>query len=167
MPNTAPDVTTGAIQRHISVRLIDKTGDKAADDMQIPVAATLAQIEAYKDAYAAVTSANLYAVNNSDWYNAVPDKTPALEQARHEVSNVMNILIKTPAGESDTIPLRAPIPDLFIDESDNVDPAEPLLATYLTALLTLRNVGRTGGNVWQVVSIRYTGRKQTNQAVPI
>lgn len=161
MPASAPDVTTTAIRKQVSSRLIDSTGDKASDIIEVPVAATAAQIEAFKDAYGAITSADLYEVEVPSRWSTVPDKDNADVAERDEVSNVLNVLIKKATGESDTIPIRAPVPGLFVAGTDDIDPANADFATFLGALLAMKGAG------WTVVSARYTGRKQTNKAIAI
>lgn len=161
MPATAPDVTGTANQNHSTIRYIDWTGDKVADSLRTAVAATAAQREALKDAIGAASSANVYEVDAKLAFVDVPDSGDAVEAPRGEVSNVLNILMKNAAGDSDTFPLRAPINDMFISGTDDIDPDNAELGALFTALLALKGAG------WEIVSVRYTGRKQTNKATPI
>jgi hypothetical protein len=161
MPATAPDVTSTVTQKHVSFRLIDWTGDRGSDSIQVPVGATASQVEALKDAYGAISSANVYAVEIPSLWNDIPDSGDAIEAPRGEMSNVLNVLVKKATGESMTVPVRAPINEIFVANSDDVDPTNADLATYFGALLAALGSG------WEIVSVRYTGRKQTNQATPI
>jgi hypothetical protein len=143
--------------------MIDATGDKKAIGLQGTSAAvsTNAEIEALATAIGDASSANVYEVNVNQAYIDTPDKNDAVVAERDEVANVLNILAKHADGRAASLPLLAPIPDLFIANSDEIDPASTELLALFTAFLAVLPAG------FEIISCRYSTRHQYNPATPI
>lgn len=163
MPNSIPDFTGPVTRSPYSVRYIDHTGDTRGDTLsQLDNAkVSPATIQALNVALGAATSASMYSGNAQSIYATNPDKNNALVQDRSEVSNNLVILAKHPDGRSNNLFIPAPIPALFQPNSDNIDPNSTELAAVLAAYLALLPDG------FEIISIRYTSRKQYNSATPI
>lgn len=163
MPNNIPD-TTGTPQRlPYSIRFIDHTGDKRADNLVgfDTANVTPANIQALNVAMGAATNASMYEGVIGDVFATVPDKNDAVQADRSEVVNNIVVLAKNAAGASVNLFIPAPIPALFVPGSDEIDPTSTELADVFTAFLALLPAG------FEIVSARYTSRKQYNAATPI
>lgn len=161
MPRTAPAVNGTPQFRKVSFRWIDASGDKRSDSLQVPAGATDAQIEAMAVALAAASNASLYAVVPEAWYNSTPDKSDAVDAPKDSVYDNMVALAKTVANASQRTFIPAPIADIFQTGTDQPNPASTELAAVLTAFLALVGAG------YSVVSLRYTERREINEAVNI
>lgn len=161
---TAPDVTTAATGKLVSFHWIDVSGAKRADSYQLPVSATNAQIEAMADALQAGSNASLWKIGIENVFGSVEDSDNAL--AATKSSQVQDQLFFT---AKHTSPLQivqrayipAPINDLFIGNTDNVDPTSTEAAAILTAFLAMLGAG------YSVVWGRYTQRTEINEKTPI
>lgn len=163
MPNNAPDVTGAVTYLDGTFRFIDWTGDKLAVAISgaDAVAVTPAELEALADALGGASSASLYEVDVKDAFASNPDKNNATEAARGEVANVLNILAKHPDKRTASLVIPAPIPELFTDGSDEIDPESTELAAVFTAFLAVLPAG------FEIISTRYSTRHQYNPATPI
>jgi len=159
---TAPDVTGAATNRRVSLRWIDLTGDLVTTSLDVPVAATAAQIEALGDAMQAASQASLYEIDNTGVWAAVPDKNDAVSGHADSVFDVVTSLIKSAAPRS-ALDWYIPAPNdtVVLPETDNIDPASTELAAIYTAVLALLPAGFT------VVQARFSEHKETNKAVKI
>lgn len=158
---TAPTVNGTPTYITVSLRWIDASGDKRSDSLQAPTAATSAQIEAWATAQQAGSNASLYAVVKEDHYNSVPDKSNALDEPKDSVFDNMVYLAKTTANLSRRGFLPAPIAAVFATGTDQPNPASTELAAIFTAFLALVGAGYT------VQSVRYTERREINEAVNV
>ena len=163
MPNNIPDVTGSPQRLPYSIRYIDHTGDPRADSLSglDAVAVTPVNLQALNVAMGAATSASMYEGVVQDIFAALPDKNDATVADRSEVQNNIVILAKNAAGASVNLFIPAPVPALFIPNSDDIDPASTELLAVFTAFLALLPAG------FGIISARYTGRKQYNAATPI
>lgn len=161
MPRTAPAVNGTPQFKKVSFRWIDFSGDKRSDSLQIPAAATDAQIEAMAEALADGSNASLYAVVPEFWYNSTPDKTNAVNEPKDSVFDNMVMLAKTAANLSQRGFIPAPIDGLFAPTTDQPNPASTELVAIMTAFLALVGAG------YSIVSLRYTERREINEAVNV
>jgi len=163
MPGTrnAPTVNGTPTFVNVSLHWIDYSGDKRSDSIQAPAAATSAQIEAWAAAQQAGSNASLYKVEKSDIYNAVPDKTNALNEPKDSLFDNMVYLAKTTTNISRRGFLPAPIDAVFAPTTDQPNPASTELVAIFTAFLALMGAG------YSVQSIRYTERREINEAVNV
>ena len=161
MARTAPTVDGTPDFQTVSLRWIDASGDKRSDSIQVPTAATAAQIEAFAAAMAATSNASLYAVQVTAHYNSVPDKSDAVDEPKDSVFDNLVFLAKTNTNLSQRGFLPAPEGALFVPGTDTIDPANADLATVFTTFLALVGAG------YSIVSARYTERREINEAVNI
>lgn len=163
MPNNIPDTTVAVTVIPYSVRYIDHTGDKKGDILTGLDTATVtpANVQALNVALGAATNASMYSGNIQDIFRTNPDKNDANVADRSEVQNVINVLAKRPDGRDASLLIRAPVPALFIPNSDEIDPTSTELLAVFTAWTAMLPAG------FEIISARYTGRKQFNQATPI
>lgn len=161
MARTAPAVDGTPDYKKISLKFIDASGDLRSDSLQIPAAATDAQIEAFAESIADITNASLYQVEVAFVYNSVADKDDAVDAVKDSVYDNLVTLAKTATNLSARSFIPAPEGSLFVAGTDTIDPANADLAVYLAAFLAL--VGAT----YDIVSMRYTERREINEVVRI
>lgn len=163
MPNDAPDITGAVTYLDGTFRFIDWTGDKIGVGVSgaNATAVTPAELQALAVALGAASSASLYEVDVKDAFANNPDKDDADVAPRGEVANVLNILAKHADKRSASIIIPAPINDLFVAGSDEIDPASTELAAVFTAFLAVLPAG------FEIISTRYSTRHQYNPATPI
>lgn len=161
MSRTAPAVNGTPQFKKVSMRWIDYSGDKRSDSLQFPATGTDAQIEAYAAALGAASNASLYAIVPEFWYNSTPDKSNAVNEPKDSVFDNMVMLAKTSANLSQRGFIPAPINDLFADTTDQPNPASAELIAVMTAFLALVGAG------YSIVSLRYTERREINEAVNV
>jgi len=160
VPRTAPDVTTAATFRTVSVRFVDFNGDLRTISARVPSAATVADVEAMVAAYTSLTNANLYEVQITDRWAAVPAAQTADEEVHMSVYDNVALNFKDiVAGLQQTIFLPAPI-DTLIDAGDVVD-------TTIVDYVTWRDAWDTllAGN-YEPLTARFTERRNKNDTVP-
>jgi len=144
-------------------RLIDASGDVSSFSMDVPAAATNAQLEAVASTYGAITNASFYEAIVSNVYNTgVAQKSNALALPQISVEDVINVSLKNSLGLAQIVELRAPDLALFVDESDVVDLTNADLLALFSAIETA--LGSLYGGTWAVVSVRYTERTEKNSA---
>lgn len=162
MARSAPAVNGTPTFKLVSLRWIDATGDLRSDTLQLPTATTNAQIEAIADTISDISNAALYRIEVSETYNAVPDKNDAVDALKESVYDNLAILAKTPANDTRRAFIPAPEAGLFVAGTDQIDPTNADLAAFFTALLApLTAAG------YEIVSARYTERREINEAVRI
>lgn len=159
---TAPTVDgTGFTFIKVSLRWMDYTGDVRTDSYQFDPAATPALIEAFAAASQAASNATLYAVIVGDVYTSVPDAQNALEEVWENVTDNLVLQSKNPVGDSIRGYVPSPINDMFIENTDDIDPSDATLIAYITAFVALLPAG------YDVVGARFTSRRQINQQIKI
>ena len=158
---TAPDATTAATGKLVTFHLIDITGALRSDAYHVPVAATQAQIEAMGDALQAASGASLYKITvESVWSGAmstgnasdVDVKSAQIQDQLFLTAKNSNPLIMAQRGY-----IPAPLAELFIGTSDNLDPDAPLLDAFNIAFIAL--IGAGYATVWG----RYSQRTEINE----
>jgi len=158
---TAPDVTTAATLKQISLRYIDSTGDLQTASKYVPVAATSAQVEALADAMVTASQASMYEIHVDSIWSSVPDKSNAASGSHDSVFNNVVTLVKNAARQAYDWFIPAPDATLLTAGSDQIDPASTELAAVYTALLALDPAG------YGIVQARFSEHKETNKAVKI
>lgn len=161
MARTAPVVDGTPDYQKVSLAWIDASGDLRSDSIQVPAAATAAQIEAFAEALADISNASLYRIEVSAVYNSVADKSDAVDAPKDSVYDNLVTLAKTNLNASQRAFLPAPEGAIFVAGTDTIDPANVDLAAMFTAFLALIGAGYT------IVSARYTERREINEAVKI
>lgn len=157
MPRTAPTVNGTGTFKVLSISYIDSSNDKRTDSYQIPAAATDAQVEALVVAIAADSNANIYKVRVADVYNSQPDTGDALNEVRPSLHSNIVILAKTALNDSDNLFIPAPKDDNFVPTTDDI--LSGALAASLAAYLAIKGAG------WEIISGRYTERREVNKSV--
>jgi hypothetical protein len=164
---TAGTVDGTGVYRLVSLRLIDESGDIRTMSVHTPSTTTNAEIESFAAAYQAVTQASLFSIHVTEVYSAVEDKNDAQTGTRDSVFDVLNILNRNASAVADTIQIHAPEPATMLDNSDEIDPASGTLGTLFTTMLAVLNGGAGGAGTYEVISARYTERKERNKAIKI
>jgi len=164
---TAPTVDGTGTYRRAVIRTIDESGDQKSDGVRFPVTATNAEIEAYVAAYQAVSQASVFSVIVEETYSAVEDKNDAATGTRDSVYDVLNVLTRNATGDSKSVVLRAPEPGVMIANSDEIDPTDVALGTFLTAAVALLNGGAGGAGTYEAISIRFTERREINERIKL
>lgn len=161
---TAPTVNGAGTHKLVSVRYIDASGDKRADEFLIPAAATDAQIEALVVALQAGSNASIHEVRVTALYKGVADKNNATNVARSpSIKDYMyfTAFSSNPDNKSKRALIPAPLELLFVSGSDTLDPTSAEIIAVLSAWTTLLGAG------WDVAWGSYTETVETNEKVPI
>lgn len=161
MPRTAPAVNGTPTYKKVSMAFIDASGDLRSDSLQVPAAATDAQIEAFAESIADISNSSLYRVEVGFVYNSTADKDDAVDAVKDSVYDNLVVLAKTALNASARSFVPAPEGALFVPGTDQIDPANADLAIYFAAFLALV------GGTYDIVSARYTERREINEAVKI
>lgn len=151
---TAPLFTAAANDRQISLQLIDASGDKWAENMRVPVAATAASIEAWAAAYQAATQASLYGIVDNIIRVGDADPDNADTDQRNSGAQGINLQFKNLTTHL-TQPTRviAPIEAVMQGNQDI-----PLLSsTELAAVITTELAVLTGFSFQRA---QYTDRRE-------
>lgn len=159
---TAPTVDgTGFSYKRVSVAVMDWTGEKRSDSYQFDIAATDAQIEAFIAAQQLISNATIYRVEVAEVYSSVADQSNADENVWEEASTNLVIQTKNPTNQSIRTFVPSPINEMFIENTEAIDPTNVDLTAYLVAMAALLPVG------YEVVGARFTARRQMNQQIKI
>jgi hypothetical protein len=153
MPRTAPTVDGTPNVRLLSLRMIDISGDKRAESLEISPTATPAQIEAIVAAYALRSHANIYAVRDEGVYNSPASAAAATAGAKSDsIADGINFLFVGATNDSADFRLVAPVASQMVGDTDAVD------ATAGAAFGALVEPVLEGTKV--LVSAQYTERKE-------
>lgn len=166
---TAPDVTTAATGKNLSVHWIDNSSDIWSESYSIPVAATNAQIEAFLDGLQAGSNASIYKADISsvwgsdglaDSNNAIgidPKSASVFDKFGFTMKHTTN-----PELKDKRVSVPAPIGDLFINDGtiyqDSPDPSAAEIVALATAALALFPS-------YAIVWFRYVEKKEINEKV--
>lgn len=161
MARTAPAINGTPTFKILSISYIDSSGDKRTDSYQFPAAVTNALMEAFVAALDADINANIYKLRVHEVYADLPDTGDAVNGLRPSLFSNIVVLVKTPLNDSDDLYLPAPEDDNFIPTTD--EPIVGNIAATMAAFLACKNAG---GGAFEVVSGRYTERREVNKAVP-
>lgn len=158
---TAPAATAAATARRITMRFIDASGDKGAEELYVPVAATAANIETYIAAYQAATQASIYEYDDTLIRDGDADPDNAGTDQRNSIAAGINMLFKNATTRAtNNSRLVAPIEAVLQGNQDI-----PLLsATELSALIVAELAITTGFTFREA---QYTERRErkNNQKV--
>lgn len=157
MPRTAPTIDGTPNMRKISLSYVDISKDSRTVSNYVEGATTDAQVESHVAAAGAASNANLYRVEVTDVYNAAKLASGAVAAEENSVYDNVVILFKesdNPTGMNGFIP--APIRDIFIGDSDNVDNVAAEYVAFKTTLAAIL----LGTMV--PISVRYTERREIN-----
>lgn len=125
MPRTAPTFDDTPNLRHITLHLVDASGDVWAESFEISLTATATNIEALVADYAARTHANIYKVTDSQQYNSPKRATDAtIGDKSSSVADGINFGFLSNTNDYEDVRLVAPIGDMMVDDTDAVDPTE-------------------------------------------
>ena len=160
---TAPAVDGMNTIKAVQLRWIDWTGDKRSDTYLFGATlATNVNVEAFAAAMQAGSNASLYEIKVSDAYSSVEDQSNALEEVWENATDNLVIQAKQPLGGQsvrDYIP--SPVNEMFIENTDVIDPTSTILLAILTAWVALLDPS------YEVVGARFTSRRQINSQVKI
>jgi len=149
---TAPEVNGTPTYRTASVTIYDYTGEQRTDSYQLDAGASNAQIEAFIAALQPITNGSIWRVRVGDVYNSVGDPSNADEVVWEEATSNVVLLSKNTANDSQDWYIPAPSNDIFIEATENINPASVPLGTLMTAILALK-----AG--YSFVSARFTSRR--------
>jgi len=125
-------MTAAATRRIITLHLVDASGDYWAEDWDVPVAATAANIEIWAAAYAAASQASLWQINDQQMRVGQDVATNANTDQRNSVKDGINALYgNNTTNVSRTLRLVAPIL-AAMDGNQDI----PLMASTEVAALT-------------------------------
>jgi len=156
---TAPTVDGTPPWQNVSFAFIDSSEDKRSISGQFPPGTTAAQIEAIAAALQTRSNASLYEVRVTAAYSSQPDVGNADAVAHISVFDNVVMLFKDQANHSQDFFIPAPTTDVQPTDSDTPDTTELLpLGLVITNAL---EQGTTDD--WQVISARYTERREKNQ----
>lgn len=160
MPRSAPTIDGTPTTYLISWSMIDSNGDLRTDSFRV-VAGTYSDVntEAFIVALAAVINADIYKVNVTAEYTAIPATGNALGGVHVSVDDNIVYLAKSVFGDSVRLFVPAPLASLFIDNTETVDKTNAGLVTLTSAFLAMG--GWTGSA--EYVSVRYTERREINE----
>lgn len=157
---TAPTIDGTPTFLNVSVTVYDYTGEQRTDTYQIDADSTDAEIEAFVAATQALTNSTLWRISISQVYNSIGDKSNALEDVWENAKDNCVFLIKDTVNNGQDWYIPAPINDMFIEGSEEINPAYAALVTYLASILPMRAA-------YSVVSGRFTHRKQIGTKINI
>lgn len=156
---TAPTVDGTPNWKVLSITVYDYTGEQRTDSYYLDADTSNAEIEALVAALQATTNATIWKVTVSDLYNSVGDPSNATEAVWEEASSNLVLLMKSATVEKGfNFFIPAPANDLFIEGTENIDPANAELAALMAALLPARNG-------YSFVSARFTSRRDVGTKI--
>ena len=150
---TAPTVDGTPDFITVSVTMYDYTGDQRTDSYQLDADSSNAEIEAFVAALQASTNGTIWRVAVSNIYNSVGDSSNANEVVWENAADNVVLLAKTAMNAAEDFYIPAPDNALFIDGTENIDPANTELVALLASILPMR-----AG--YSFVSARFTHRRQ-------
>ena len=158
---TAPAVNGTPNVLQVSIRWIDVSGDLRAVSIDADPGATNAEIEALVDNLQTMSNASIYRVEVSQVYNSIPSVASATAGIYPSVFDNVVLLLKTPDNQSTNVFIPAPDATVMSSSSDT-----PLTAPLLAIAASITNVLEgTGTEDWNLVSARFTERREKNQRV--
>lgn len=159
MPRTAPTVNGTPASKLVSYRFVDAQGDtRAVSHRVLTASATDAEIEALGEALAAKSNAALYSIVVSEEYSAVPDADDATDAVVNSARSNIVVTAKNTTGDLKQIFLPAPVEAMFIPGTDT-----PIVDANYTDIFTAFLATLPAG--FEIVSVRYSERKEVNERV--
>lgn len=155
---TAPTVDGTVTYKVVSITMYDYTGEQRTDSYKIDAGATNIQIEAMVATLQALTNGTIWRVRVQDVYNSVGDPTNADEVVWEESTSNIVLLAKDAQDNSENFFVPAPNNGLFVEGTENIDPANIALGGFLTAVLAVK-----AG--FSFVSARFTSRRDIGSKI--
>lgn len=159
---TAPTVNGTPNAKQVSFRWMDWTGEKRSDSVRVDLAVTEAEIEAAAAAAQLISNATLYEIAVKDLYTSEANPSQATEAVYEDVGSNVVIQFREPTT---SVSQRAYIPsaidDLLVEGTENVDPTNVNLLSFITAFQAMLPSG------YATVGARFTQRRDINQQVKI
>lgn len=155
---TAPTVDGTPNYQTVSFTWYDYTGDQRTDTYPIDTTATSAEIEALAVALQAASNGTLWKIQVSQNYNSVGSKTNAIEEVWENVKDNVTILYKNAQNNGDDFFIPSPINAMFVEGTENIDPANAVFGAVLTAIDAIKTS-------YSAVSARLSHRKQIGKRV--
>jgi hypothetical protein len=151
---TAPAFTAAATGRIISIQLIDASGDKYSAAVNVPVAATAANIETLVAKYQAATNASVYNIVDTLEHKGDIDPQNAVSAFRAGKEDGINLSFKN-VTTGVTYPSRviAPVAATMQGDQDIPLVSSTELGEYIAAVLALKSG-------FAMYSAQYTGRQE-------
>lgn len=154
---TAPTVGGTPSFKRASYKFIDFVGAEQSESIDLPAAATDAQIEAIAAAMQDSSNASLKVVEVTSVYYSSGDKGNAEEEVYQSLSDGLLALFKNTTNFSRSLRIPAIKNAAFIDTTVDLDPAFAPVSQFVTAVRTALGAG------WESISVRMTERKKTNK----
>ena len=152
---TAPLFTAAVSRRIITLHLIDVSGDLWAEDWEVPIAETAADIEAWAAAYVVGSQASLYAITESNQRIGAAIAANAQTDARNSVKDGVNLLFPNGSSfKSRTLRLVAPVPGAMTNDTDIPAVSGATIDSLITATIAVSTVADYFG------SAQYTERRE-------
>jgi len=152
---TAPDFALAASGRKVTLHFFDVSEDYYSQViLNLPTAATDAQVEAIAAAFQAASQASLWKITDNFVYAGVAKESNAGNGLRSSSGDGINMLYKNGIAGM-TLRIPAPLEATMIGDSDNVDTT----STELLAVNTAVEAAVTG---FVAESALFTGRRDRN-----
>lgn len=155
---TAPTIDGSPTFLTVSVTLYDYTGDQRTDTYQIDADSTDVEIEAFIAGLQACTNATIWRVSVGQVYNSQGDKTNATEDVWENSKDNVVLLAKKTDNTAQDFYIPSPLESMFIDSTEQIDPASGVLITLLASILPMRAT-------FSWISARFTHRRQIGKKV--
>jgi hypothetical protein len=137
----------------VSLHLIDASGDKFSQNIDVANTAAEGDVDGLADSYQAASNASLYKVQRIQSWVGVADPDNAVAAYRGSISDGTNMLFKNAAQFTRSLRLIAPIATVMQGNQDI-----PLLsATEMVALITDYLTLSSG---FDLESAQFTGRRE-------
>jgi hypothetical protein len=157
---TAPPVDGSPDFLNLSFSWIDYVGDRyTCSFLGSGTTATPAEIEALADAFQDASNASLWRVQVIQDYSGAMLKSNALEEVWNDAEDVVVIHYKNLTTKADLYAnFPAPLDDMFIEGTEQVDTADALFTAILAAIAAVLPTGFTPATV------RFSKHREINQA---
>jgi len=147
--------------KRVSIHYVDVSGDLRSVSSVIAAGDTDTEIEALVDALQDATQASIYEVSVAYVYTSTPDAQNAVAGSRDSVyDNVVTLYKNAAAQISRDLFIPAPAPEIMNGDLDEIDATSTELLAVYTALAAV-------SSGYQIVSARYTERREINKRVLI
>jgi len=135
---TAPALTATASRRLLTMRVIDSSGDVQAETIEVPVAATAANLETIVANYQLATQSSVYGVNDTMIREGDADPDNALSELRGGVENGINTLFKS-GSLTEQVRVFAPVAATMQGNQDIPLLSSSELTNLIVAILAVKS----------------------------
>lgn len=166
---TAPDVSVASPNwADWTIRIIDGNGKKFSATLRsYEDTATLAEIEAWVDAFQAGSNSSVYAVFKRLVWNSQPQASNALDDDFVSGSDQIVVLLKDDSDRGQDSTLLAPLGSTVVTDTTDPDVSGSTeLGNFITESVGIANGGALGSGTFTAIQARLSQHKQTNSAVP-